>query len=229
MNDPSSISRKEAGCGDVTHYSCPVCKKEFSSIYKMLKHLDNVHVNARSFHVCSRCGVKCKSKIGLKAHKKTHELICSHCGKVYAAVSTLNAHMIRVHSGLTFSCDFPNCEYIGKTKQALDFHQNAHSGLKPYTCKHCRKSYQRKDTLSRHQLLCKTGVTCETCGTKFGSKNCLKDHVRAVHSNERFVCLCGSVFKYRASFNRHQKQAGHYMEKDVAYSNELEITDIVPV
>ncbi|KAL4231521.1 hypothetical protein ACF0H5_009102 [Mactra antiquata] len=188
----------------------------------MMKHLSDKHVNAGLSYMCSLCGSKYKSKLGLKAHKKTHEIICCHCGKVYSATSSLNSHISRIHSGVNFTCNFPECSYVGKTQQALEFHMNTHSGLKPYKCKYCSHGYQRKDTLSRHQLLCKTGISCETCGAKFGSKNCLKEHIRAVHTNERFVCVCGNNFKYRASLYRHQKKAGHYVDDDNLFSEDLE-------
>ncbi|XP_053406962.1 zinc finger protein 2-like isoform X4 [Mercenaria mercenaria] len=192
------------------HFECPICTKSFSSIYNMVRHVENVHTLRKdNVYRCQHCHLTFETKETLIAHRKSHQSICHDCGKFYSSTSSLNVHRQKLHSDRKYYCLAENCSYVGTSKQALDFHMNMHSGSKPYSCKHCGKSYHRKDSCSRHQLLCVSGVTCDVCSAKLGSKGALDAHLRAVHSDERFRCICGSVFKYRANLLRHGKTTGH--------------------
>lgn len=195
------------------HVLCPMCTRSFSSIYNMVRHVESIHVlSSELSHKCHQCGRVFKSRGNLNTHKKSHSSVCSDCGRVYSSTSSLKVHMQRTHSANKYHCRIENCTFTGTSQQALEYHTNKHTGEKPFKCKHCGKPYPRKDTCSRHQLLCVSGIVCDVCGSKFSSKTCLGDHVRAVHSDRRFRCMCGNVFKYRANLHRHQKKFGHILQ-----------------
>ena len=79
---------------------CPECPKNFRTILKLRKHLDNnVHSNKRPFH-CQNCSKSFKQPGHLDSHKAVHTNLklyqCSLCFKSFKIKNYLSKH-IRVH------------------------------------------------------------------------------------------------------------------------------------
>ncbi|KXN65361.1 hypothetical protein CONCODRAFT_32857, partial [Conidiobolus coronatus NRRL 28638] len=76
------------------------------------------------------------------------------------------------------------CSKQFKRKNSLLRHSRVHSGVKPYSCFHCDKSFSRKDILDGHKQSKKherihSGLrpySCTICNKNFGRKDVLEGH-----------------------------------------------------
>ncbi|KAJ1523604.1 hypothetical protein ONE63_001447 [Megalurothrips usitatus] len=80
------------------------------------------------------------------------------------------------------------------------------SGERPYACKHCDKTFVRKEHLIRHSIS-HAGTKqfdCEQCGKSFSRKDNLHKH-RKTHSGEGpYIChTCGKNFVVKHYFLMH--------------------------
>lgn len=104
--------------------------------------------------------------------------------------------------------------YIKKDKDA-GFIVTMINGQKHFTCEVCRKHFLNRSRLRTHRLIHSTerNYVCASCGAKFKTLNCLKNHSR-LHSNVFFNCdLCDSRFKGKHELKCHM-EAIHLMRKD---------------
>ena len=95
------------------------------------------------------------------------------------------------------------------------FHGRNTSASSPqykYSCRHCLKTFSRKDHLTIHENLhadSQESYPCLECGAAFKNKKTLAGHAKT-HSAQRrgFRCpQCDSEFTRRASLNRHVRAA----------------------
>ncbi|XP_041354038.1 zinc finger protein 569-like [Gigantopelta aegis] len=87
-------------------FTCDVCDKTFSKLFKLNKHIKHVHmkkakpVDPNKSFVCE-CGKRFSNKRNLACHEITHkprtEFKCPVCGKDFGAKYLLNKHLRRVH------------------------------------------------------------------------------------------------------------------------------------
>ncbi|EDW96557.1 transcription factor Ouib [Drosophila yakuba] len=90
------------------------------------------------------------------------------------------------------------CGIIKNNKSSLDRHQFEHSGLRPFPCQECPKTFLAASELKAHNLTHHTvepPFACRYCDRRYFSVVGRKKHER-VHTNERpFVCeQCGKAF-----------------------------------
>ena len=89
----------------------------------------------------------------------------------------------------------------------LKRHMLKHSGVKPYSCCVCSKSFRTKRTLNDHMKI-HTGeklFTCTICSSSFSLKQSLKCHMK-VHTGEKpYSCnICDKSYSDVRSL-KHQK------------------------
>uniref|UniRef100_A0A674AD53 Zinc finger protein 14-like n=1 Tax=Salmo trutta TaxID=8032 RepID=A0A674AD53_SALTR len=76
---------------------------------------------------------------------------CPHCGRFFKSCSRMRTH-IQAHSGLKpFKCDL--CPKTFAYSRCVTHHRITHSARKPYTCLRCGKSYTLLGKLQTHHLL----------------------------------------------------------------------------
>ncbi|XP_049789960.1 zinc finger protein 883-like isoform X1 [Schistocerca nitens] len=109
---------------------------------------------------------------------------CVDCSKSFKLKSSLERHRRVIHmEGETYTC--PECNARCPDKGTLARHMYTHTGLKPYSCSRCQKTFSRKYHLERHvaQTGCdgksRPSFPCQVCGRMFSRKDNLRQHLRA--------------------------------------------------
>ena len=186
----------------------PGCQFQSSAKDSLRKH-SVIHLEKK--FVCDRpdCQYRSYKKSDLNRHLIIHEnrdrnpkiekpkkkeFVCHYtdCSEKFKSENRFNLHLWKHQkTEKRFVCDFHGCDYKCNSNRRLVEHKRTHTGEKPYECTECDKT--------------------------FGSKACLRIHMKYRHSqlNEPMVCSldnCNRQFNTMASFNRHQK-IYHLMEK----------------
>ncbi|XP_030266937.1 zinc finger protein 431-like [Sparus aurata] len=127
-------------------------------------------------HSCKVCGESFQSKGRLRKHAKTHsaESSCGVCGESLLPSETLMDHL-QVHRDAG-----KICHICGKTYQNIETHMRSHTGVKPYRCGICGKSFPRPGALRRHKRIHsgERPYICEFCGKTFIDNCALTTHIR---------------------------------------------------
>jgi KRAB domain-containing zinc finger protein len=209
----SEVTKKEIkGNGrKLTKFSkhqCHICQKYLCN-KKALKHHIERHFQPSSFE-CKRCKKNFELKWRFDSHKCVKESerhFCSFCEKNLVSYYVLRKHMKNFHADKLkddlFYCDF--CDeklYKGKLKVHLE--SSKCKNRKIFTCDHCGKEFGKKAKICEHlQVHTVFKTECEICHTQVKS---LKNHMRSVHSQQRFSCaICKKTFTNLKLLERHQK------------------------
>ena len=99
-------------------YQCKKCNKTFA------------HRNNLSSHIL------------VKHNAGEKNFQCSECDKIYVLMGKLDQHVMRVYpisKEKSFMCE--QCEMGFTCECELKRHMHIHSGIKPYQCSHCNKSF----------------------------------------------------------------------------------------
>lgn len=113
---------------------------------------------------------------------------------------------------MSFVCAFPECSYVGESKQLLSRHRRrVHSEQRTsWACEHkgCEASFTNRDNLARHcrNLHGTERWSCTECTEKFANALVYRVHCRTSHSMEpRFLCeLCGVFLGSATHFVTHR-------------------------
>uniref|UniRef100_A0A4W5QAH7 C2H2-type domain-containing protein n=1 Tax=Hucho hucho TaxID=62062 RepID=A0A4W5QAH7_9TELE len=131
-------------------FTCRFCGKIFAEDKKLRNHVHS-HIHRR--HLCDTCGKDFTSLSNLKKHTLVHTgerpYICTDCGKSFTLKGNLKVHR-QSHTGeRPFACTM--CKIRCFTQTHLKRHMLKHTGEKPHKCLACGKTFQRKNTLRKHQ------------------------------------------------------------------------------
>lgn len=108
---------------------------------------------------------------------------CNACEKSYNAKSSLATHVRKVHLGITYKCTHCHLEFREKGKRNT----------------HINHVHLKKPRISEN-------VTCEECGKVYKTKQKLKEHFDAKHTDKTFQCTqdgCNFVAKSPNQLRHH--------------------------
>lgn len=114
-------------------YKCPKdnCKKEYSSIMSLKKHMAHHNVEDGDFQ-CSICSSKYETKENILYHLKSHS----------------GSRLFKSQKDKKFKCEF--CDRLFLTRKDVTRHLVVHTGNRDFLCQFCPQRFGRKDHLVRH-------------------------------------------------------------------------------
>ncbi|CAF1510039.1 unnamed protein product, partial [Didymodactylos carnosus] len=107
----------------------------------------------------------------------TNAYRCRECDKYFSTAHGLEVHARRTHTGLRpYSCDL--CQKTFGHSISLQQHRLTHSQQRCFQCKTCFKCFKRSSTLSTHLLIHSDTrpYSCSYCGKRFHQKSDMKKH-----------------------------------------------------
>ncbi|KAG0431328.1 hypothetical protein HPB47_021886 [Ixodes persulcatus] len=211
---------------EVECLECDQCHHFFVSQNTLQKHQLKMHA-IKSF-ACDQCPLVTKSQRSLrqhvsKVHRQTLPFECERCSKRFTTKHKLHRHTAVMHLG-DAACladgqnPFPSlkvyrcqkCPHVTFSLYRSKAHAITHTGVMPFPCSQCDKSFVVLDMLKRHVLLKHDKGKqrpCPHCGRHFISESFYQCHLRLHEMNGGFACdQCGQLFESKAYLERHQHQ-----------------------
>lgn len=192
---------------------CDLCKAQFQSFHKLLRHMKLNHISERPF-LCDfqGCLETFKTAISRDAHfRKVHDqstIVCDICAKDIKKQSIVG-HMQTHQTEKKFKCI--ECDISWGYKRSLDDHmKTVHSNMEieKFLCKHCGREFNTKISYRMHERRMHTHencIQCETCKNWYLNEKEHQDHVNVVHKGmKRYQCtICGAQLGRQHHLNRH--------------------------
>jgi KRAB domain-containing zinc finger protein len=162
-----------------------------------------------------------------KKSRKSVDVQCNQCTKIFKSVQSLNVHMTTAHSDeRPFACD--QCEFRAKRSRILQRHiERIHMKLANHKCIHCGRQFYDSSELKLHvdKLHSTTALEnsiiqlCDMCDCTFDSLKGLRLH-RRIHKipteKPTFNCdQCDKVVTTKFYLNNHMKKE-HPTDEQIA-------------
>ncbi|XP_050077210.1 zinc finger protein 271-like [Anopheles maculipalpis] len=130
-------------------YKCTVCSKVFRSSEYLVRHR-RTHSGERPYQ-CEICGKNFSTMSYLVIHRRRHTserpYKCTSCEKAFVDSRALQEHA-RLHTGDRVRCEI--CQKTYSSVSNLIVHRRIHSGVHPFECDSCGKSFAQKNALKYH-------------------------------------------------------------------------------
>ncbi|XP_061513512.1 uncharacterized protein LOC133393282 [Anopheles gambiae] len=130
-------------------YKCTVCNKAFRSSEYLVRHR-RTHSGERPYQ-CEICGKNFSTMSYLVIHRRRHTserpYKCTSCEKAFVDSRALQEHA-RLHTGDRVRCEI--CQKTYSSVSNLIVHRRIHSGIHPFECDSCGKSFAQKNALKYH-------------------------------------------------------------------------------
>ncbi|XP_051931052.1 zinc finger and BTB domain-containing protein 40 isoform X1 [Hippocampus zosterae] len=201
-------------------YVCQYCKAVFAQSIELTRHV-RTHTGDKPY-VCRECGKGHSQASGLTVHLQTFHnmaqpLNCQKCCLSFQTLEEHQKHIEELHVKLMHKCH--TCRKVFTSAALLEKHKSIHTGVKPYVCNLCNKSYQQLSGLWYHNRTnhpevfanqtqqLKTLVQCDICFRFFPCASSLAKHQKAEHEDSAASTLhcahCHVVFSGSAELQEH--------------------------
>ncbi|XP_035794266.1 zinc finger protein 62 homolog isoform X3 [Anopheles albimanus] len=144
---PASTGGEATGGND--RYKCLTCGKLFRSSEYLVRHR-RTHSGERPYQ-CEICGKHFSTMSYLVIHRRRHTserpYKCTSCEKAFVDSRALQEHA-RLHTGDRVKCEI--CQKTYSSVSNLIVHRRIHSGIHPFECGSCGKSFAQKNALKYH-------------------------------------------------------------------------------
>jgi len=169
---------------DQKPFRCLHCPKSFRKKGNLAKHLRS-HLRQKTFR-CKHCGKVFNSRTEFSSHLKTHEApSCFHCNRILTPSrlqKTVNtAGPIKQPTCSTCIKAFVQSPTLGgKHLPMLSSGNRAQTAKKPFKCRHCGKSFTRRNLLTKHvrTRTLERPYKCIRCCKAFASSAKMAAHLR---------------------------------------------------
>ncbi|XP_063836970.1 zinc finger protein 16-like isoform X17 [Ostrinia nubilalis] len=167
---------------DVDRYGCAMCDEKFGGLRALSKHVTK--------------------------HFSQHMYTCESCGKSYATLSSLKAHITGSHVlGDQRYCR--KCKSTFKTLEARRKHLAESPKCWNHVCRVCNKRFitwnQRKTHQVQEHGVQKHSYICPECGEIFFDGSAYNRHFKINHTNQNFACSdCGLKFENERRLEEHR-------------------------
>lgn len=161
-----------------------------------------MHSDERNFK-CDQCPNAFKTKHILQTHQYTH-LVADQRPKLSEAA------LARRKSYSKSEKKYKVCDICGRSITISGFvgHVRMHTGVKPYPCSHCPKTFSTRSNLRKHNIVHtdERRYKCDICGKTFRSGSNLCEH-RVKHSSEKpYKCsYCEKAFYLPFNLRLHER------------------------
>ncbi|XP_019539397.2 transcription factor grauzone-like [Aedes albopictus] len=172
------------------------------------------YIKQHTRYTCLDCDLVFDDFRGTKRHRlKVHQqayVVC--CDQQFRTRSLLYQHVQSRLNPESFKCEI--CGRVFELRRNYLRHQREiHAAEQEliHKCHRCPKGFVKEGALKRHlaehETLDNELAKCDTCGYKFGTKEALKKHIKAVHEEASdYICeICSKGFYRKSFFLEHRK------------------------
>lgn len=207
-----ALKSHKATHADTAKFVC-ICGQSFSIRSSYNDHVRRIHQAAPNVkYQCQMCfkefGERATLRIHLISVHKPKTIACLHkgCPKLFSTIGLMRSHY-RYHLKQKFACD--ECGQVFSTEAYMYKHRLSHSGIRPYVCIDCGKSYLSMSHLNKHRRVAHSTVRpfqCSMCGKCYKTKDQLTFHENSHRGEKPFKCeICGYATAYRNTYYAHRK------------------------
>ncbi|XP_031554373.1 zinc finger protein 624-like [Actinia tenebrosa] len=180
-------------------------ERNWEAMYDIIEEPDKT---SKKSYFCSHCGRAFTHLSSLNNHIRTHTgqkpFRCRYCSKRFAQSGVLTAHL-RTHTGeKPFNCVLCGKRFAQTT--TLANHVRTHTGQKPFSCRFCKRTFAQSSTRNKHELshTKEKPFECKYCGRSFTQSATVMRHMRIHMRDNKYSCVhCGKTFAYLYSLDKH--------------------------
>ena len=192
---------------------CPLCSRRLAGHTALHHHLVRVHrrpPHPPLRHQCHLCMWQCSTRTQLQGHMRDHhnaprQVLCAHCGKIYAA-SYIDSHVANMHGDkANFHCTF--CPMKFRARHSLYTHTSMEHTITSWTCQECPLKFPKYHQLRQHRLYMHSRVShrCAECPISFKRRCDLTEHIKRRHKERPALhcSFCPKVYTTRTHLRLH--------------------------